>query len=146
MRRGLVSGIVGSVLLLCEDKESPKDWEWDECLGLLKELTAKSDAAGEQVKVLVSTLGGGPNAAQRKRLETVLAGRPCPTAVISDSLKLRFISAAVALFNPDHRGFTTAERLDAYKFLRLSGAQTRQLEATLAQMVKLVGPAEPKVS
>jgi hypothetical protein len=145
MKRGMVSSIVGSVLLLCEDKDSPTDWEWDECLGLLKELMAKNDAAGEQVKVLVSTLGGGPNAGQRKRLEGVLAGRACPTAVISDSLKLRFISAAVALFNPDHRGFSTAERLDAYKFLRLSAPQTRQLEATIAQMEKLVVPENPKM-
>ncbi len=146
MKRALVSSIVGSVLLLCEDKDSPTDWEWDECLALLKDLTTRTDAAGEKIKVLVSTLGGGPNAAQRKRLEVVLAGRPCPTAVISDSLKLRFISAAVALFNPDHRGFTTAERLEAYKFLRLSAPQTRQLEATMAQMVKLVAPEQRKIS
>jgi hypothetical protein len=142
MKRHLVCSIVGGVLLLCEDKDSPADWEWDECLGLLKELMAKNDASGEQIKVLVATLGGGPNAVQRKRLETVLAGRSCPTAVISDSLKLRFISAAVSLFNPDHRGFTTVERLDAYKFLRLSSAQTRQLEATVAHLVKLVVPDE----
>jgi len=138
MKRGLVSSIVGSVLLLCENKESPSDWEWDECLGLLVELKTKNRQTGEQVKVLVSTQGGGPNTAQRKRLETVLAGDPCPTAVISDSLKLRFISAAVALFNSDHRGFTTAERLEAYKFLRLTAVQTRQLEAAITQMSKLV--------
>jgi hypothetical protein len=138
----MVSSIVGSVLLLCQDKESPSDWEWDECLGLLKELKAKQDQNGEQTKVLVSTLGGGPNAAQRKRLETVMAGTPVPTAVISDSLKLRFISAAVSLFNPDHRGFTTSERLEAYKFLRLTAVQTRQLEAAIIQMGKLVVEAK----
>ncbi len=138
MKRSLVSSIVSNVLLLCENNDTPTDWEWDECLGLLTELKAKSDQAGEQVKVLVSTLGGGPNAAQRKRLELVLSGRSVPVAVISDSLKLRFISAAIALFNADHRAFTTAERLEAYKHLRLSATQTRALEASINTMSKLV--------
>ena len=138
MKRSLVSSIVSNVLLLCENNDTPTDWEWDECLGLLAELKAKSDQAGEQVKVLVSTLGGGPNAAQRKRLELVLGGRSAPVAVISDSLKLRFISAAIALFNADHRAFTKAERLEAYKHLRLSATQTRALEAAISTMSKLV--------
>ena len=145
MKRSMVSSIVANVLLLCENNESPTDWEWDECLGLLQELKAKNDQAGEQVKVLVSTLGGGPNAAQRKRLEGVLGGRSTPTAVISDSLKLRFISAAVALFNADHRAFTTVERLEAYKHLRLSGTQTRALEAAISQMSKLVIPETKEI-
>ena len=143
MKRSLVCRLIGTVLLLCEDKETPADWEWDECLGLLTELKAKCQQSGETPKVLVATLGGGPNAAQRKRLETVLDGKPIPVAVISDSLKLRFITAAVALFNADHRAFPTVERLEAYKHLRLNTSQTRQLEAAIQQMEKLV-VEEPK--
>jgi hypothetical protein len=146
MKRSLVCRMIENVLLLCEDKETPADWEWDECLGLLTELKAKCQASGAQGKVLVATLGGGPNAAQRKRLEAVLGGHPMPVAVISDSLKLRFITAAVALFNADHRAFSTAERLQAYKHLGLNTSQTRQLEAAISQMEKMVAPgaAEPK--
>ena len=140
MKRSLVCRVIENVLLLCEDKETPSDWEWDECLGLLTELKAKCDKSGTQGKVLVATLGGGPNAAQRKRLEIVLDGRPMPVAVISDSLKLRFITAAVALFNADHRAFSTAERLQAYKHLKLNTSQTRQLEAAIAVMEKMVAP------
>ncbi|MEO7038298.1 MAG: hypothetical protein ABI548_30290 [Polyangiaceae bacterium] len=138
MKRSLVSGIVANVLLLCENNDTPKDWEWDECLSLLAELKAKSDLAGEPIRVLVSTLGGGPNAAQRKRLEGVIGSSATPTAVVSNSLKLRFISAAIALFNADHRAFTVAERLEAYKHLRLNTTQTRALEAAIGQMSKLV--------
>lgn len=143
-KRSLVSSAVGSVLLLVEDNETPADWEWDECLGMLTELKAKTEQAGEQARVLVVTLGGGPNAVQRKRLENVLGGKPVPVAVISDSLKLRFITAAVMLFNADHRAFSNAERLEAYKHLKLNTSQTRQLESSIAQMQKLVAP-EPKV-
>lgn len=147
MKRSLVCRLIDNVLLLCEDKETPTDWEWDECLGLLAELKGKCDKSGEQGKVLVATLGGGPNASQRKRLEIVLGGKPIPVAVISDSLKLRFITAAVALFNAEQRAFSTAERLQAYKHLGLNGPQTRRLESAISQMEKLVGPGaaqEPK--
>jgi|SRR6188768_2143047 len=144
MKRSLVCRLIDDVLLLCEDKETPADWEWDECLELLTQLKKKCDQSGERGKVLVATLGGGPNSTQRKRLEIVLDGHPMPVAVISDSLKLRFITAAVALFNADHRAFSTAERLQAYKHLGLNGPQTRRLESAISQMEKLVGPVPPE--
>jgi hypothetical protein len=143
MKRSLVTSVVGSVLLLVENNDTPADWEWDETLGMLRELKAKSDVSGEQPRVLVVTLGGGPNATQRRRLEEVLGGVSLPVAVVSDSLKMRFITAAVTLFNSGHKAFSTAERLEAYKHLKLATSQTRQLEASIAQMQKLVQP-EPK--
>jgi hypothetical protein len=132
MSRNLVSRIVGSVLVLCENQQTPSDAEWNHTLELLVQL----QKTGQNVKVLVITEGGGPNSQQRKQLERTLGAEGVPVAVVSDSLKMRFISAGVALINPGHKGFTRAEVSDAYDHLKLTGSEARQAEMAVRQMLK----------
>jgi hypothetical protein len=134
-KRNLVNCRVGSLLLLRQSNTSPTDAEWNSTLTLLAEIRAE----GLTAKVLVVTDGAGPDAKQRARLETLLAGKPVRTAVVSDSLKLRFISAGVALFNPGHRAFARAELQEAYAYLGLTPNERRDAEKALVDM-------HPKVS
>ncbi len=126
-----VSRVVGTLLVLCQDNESPSDDEWNDVLQKL----ATIRATGEGGKVLVITQGGGPNVQQRKRLEQTLGGLSVPVAVVSDSLKLRFISAAVTLFNSSHRAFSRSELQDAYKHLHLASHEIRRAEVAVKELL-----------
>ena len=55
----MVTRRIGPLLILRENKDTPTDDEWDECLSLLAQDL-------DDVRVLVVTDGGGPSPAQRK--------------------------------------------------------------------------------
>jgi hypothetical protein len=121
---------IGSMVVLRENIETPQDSEWDAFLDLL----ASNREQFAKLKVLVVTDGGGPNAAQRKRLDNVLGGRPIRVAVVTDSAKSRFIASAISLINRDHRGFSSAEIRKAYVHLNMAPEECTQAEAALKQM------------
>ena len=93
MKHDLVTRIVGRVLVLLESADAPSDPEWDRCLGLLAEF--RDDFS--RVKVLVITAGGGPTPPQRRRLSAVTQEHSVHVAVVSDSMRVRFIVASAAL-------------------------------------------------
>jgi hypothetical protein len=84
------------------------------------------------------TVGGGPTAAQRASLKLAMKGRSVRSAVVSDSVKVRFIIASVALINREHHGFSTRELGKAYDFLQLTSAERQSTEAALQQLGKLL--------
>ncbi|MES1173217.1 MAG: hypothetical protein ABUL62_02725 [Myxococcales bacterium] len=125
---------VGSLVILREGKQDPLDREWDETLAILAEHRLEID----HIKVLVVSDGGGPTQIQRKRLERTLEGKPIRVAVVSDSMKVRFICSSVALFTSNLSSFRVSELRDAYKWLDLT-AQERQLaDQNIAAMRDLV--------
>jgi hypothetical protein len=117
-----------------ESFESPRDDEWNEFLRLL-EANRENFA---KLRILVVTEGGGPNSAQRGRLEAVLKGKAVRVAIVTDSAKSRFIASAVSLFNRDHRGFSKAEMQNAYDHLGLTLSECRLVEAALREMDPLI--------
>lgn len=117
-----------------ESLDTPLDEEWDAFLGLL----SQNQGNFAKLRILVSTNGGGPNAAQRKRLDTVLAGRPIRVAVVTDSAKSRFIASAISLINRDHKGFSIAEMEGAYDHLALSPSERRLVDAALKEMDPMI--------
>jgi hypothetical protein len=121
---------VDSTLVMVETEEAHSDEEWDEFLKLL------ADHRDElpKLRLLVMTSGGAPNAAQRKRLQATLRGTPIRVAVVSDSLKMRFIASTIALFHSDHRSFTNAELEDAYEHLSLGVGERRRVESVVREM------------
>ena len=121
------------VVVLRETFDNPRDEEWDDFLRLLDR---SRDLA--KLRILVITDGGGPNAAQRARLQTVLKGRAVRVAIVTDSAKSRFIASAVSLFNRDHRGFSRAEIPIAYSHLQLTASECRAVEATLQELEPLI--------
>ena len=121
-------------MVLRETFATPRDEEWDQLLDLLR---AQGDNV-ENVRFLVVTDGGGPNSAQRARVERVLNGRAVRVAIVSDSAKSRFIASTISLFNRDHRGFSKAEISEAYAHLRLTARERVLVEAALQQMEPLI--------
>ncbi|HEY8946705.1 MAG TPA: hypothetical protein VIM73_20825 [Polyangiaceae bacterium] len=117
-----------------ENKETPTDAEWD---GFLDQLV-KNRANFSNLKILVLTEGGGPNAAQRKRLEQALDGRHLRVAVVTDSGKARFIASAITFLNKLHRGFAVKELPLAYEHLGLTIAEQKLAEAALNEMKPLI--------
>jgi hypothetical protein len=130
----VVRTLAPSLVVLRESIDTPFDEEWDAFLRLLKD--NRENFA--KLRILVVTDGGGPNAAQRKRLDAVLAGRPVRVAVVTDSAKSRFIASAISLINRDHRGFSRAEIDGAYDHLALSPMERRLAETSVKEMTPLL--------
>jgi hypothetical protein len=85
------------------------------------------------------TKGGGPDVKQRKRLETTLAGAKFQTAVVSDSVKVRFVAATIALFHKEHRSFTEDEMDRAYQHLGLTAHECSLANTAVAEMLQRLG-------
>lgn len=128
-RPKMVTRRLGQLVILAQGKEAPRDFEWRECLKLV---VATDDI--NSTRVLVVTEGGGPSTAQRKALESVLRGTRICSAVVSDSVRVRFIVATVALFGPNISTFSMSEIHKAYEFLGLTRAQIALAEKALAEM------------
>ncbi|MEP7048756.1 MAG: hypothetical protein ABJB12_00320 [Pseudomonadota bacterium] len=125
---------VGSLLILREGRTDPLDSEWDVTLGILAEHRHEID----QIKVLVFTDGGGPTQAQRRRLEQTLNGKPIRVAVVSDSMKVRFICSSVALFTSNLSSFRVTELRDAFAWLNLTPEERKLANENIAAMRDLV--------
>lgn len=125
---------VETLVILREGKKDPTDSEWDETLRILAEHRQEID----HIKVLVLSDGGGPTQAQRKRLEQTLEGKPIRVAVVSDSMKVRFICSSVALFTSNLSSFKVSETREAYRWLKLSSHECKLADRNIAEMRDLV--------
>ena len=134
MKPTMVTRIIGQLVVLRENDATPLDSEWDAFLKILADNWDKFDL----LKILVVTDGGGPNAAQRKRLETVLNGKPIRVAVVTDSAKSRFIASMISLINRQHMGFAMKEVVQAYNHLRMTQAERAAAERALAELDPLI--------
>jgi len=67
-------------------------------------------------------------------LQATLGGTPMRVAVVSDSIKMRFIASTIALFHRDHRSFTTSELEEAYEHLNLAAGERRKVESVVREM------------
>lgn len=107
---------VGTILVLREDKQPPSDEEWS---AFLTSVAAYRKRVSE-LRVLIITDGGGPTSSQRASIKGAIEGHPFRSAVISDSMKIRFIAAAIMLISKNHGSFTTRETERAYEHLSLT--------------------------
>ena len=93
---------------------------------------------------MVRTDGGGPTPQQRKSLEQALAGTPARVAVVSDHLKVRFVTSTIALFSKDLRSFLVREMPEAYEHLAMTNEERRLCEKELngmdTELAKKGGP------
>jgi len=134
MKPTMLTRKIGTMIVLRENNDTPLDPEWDAFLKMLVDNRNNF----ERMKILVVTDGGGPNAGQRKRLETTLSGKPVRVAVVTDSAKSRFIASAISLINRDHRGFSMKEIGQAYQHLDMTLAECKEAEAALKEMEPLI--------
>lgn len=134
-KKTLLVRTIDDMIVMRENGDTPTDIDWDDFLRLLVANRRNFDS----LKILVVTAGGGPNAAQRKRLEMALDGRGVRVAIVTDSPKARFIASMVRFLNKHHRGFATAEIRQAYEHLGMSWQEQKLAEQALREMDPLVG-------
>lgn len=129
---------VGLLLIIRQNQNAPSDQDWDETLRLMTQNPLEMD----RLKTLVVTDGGGPTPEQRKRLDRAMGGKPVRTAVVSDSVKVRFIVSSVALLTAKIQSFKRTELEQAFKFLDLDARERRLAQENVAEMDLLVAPPQ----
>jgi hypothetical protein len=134
VKRGMYCRVVGSMIVIRQNKETSTDQDWDLFLDLLVERRPNFAT----LKILVVTDGGGPSMAQRKRLEVALDGKPVRVAVVSDSMKTRFIVSSIALLNRDMSSFRANEMSQAYDHLNLTLDERRTAKTTIEELAARV--------
>jgi hypothetical protein len=122
--RSLITRENGDVIISRGNKETPDERDWDEFL----EAVARNRARAAKTKILVITDGGGPSVDQRHRLQRALSGHTFRVAVVTDSVKVRFIVSSVALLNREISTFSMADLPRACQYL---GLNTQEVSAAL---------------
>ena len=128
-KKNAVTRRLGALVILLQGTDTPSTAEWNECI----QIVSKTDDLNA-TKVLVITDGGGPDLAQRQKLEGVLRGTTVCSAVVSDSVKVRFIVATVALFSSKISTFTKREIEKAYEFLGLTRDEIELAKTAVVEM------------
>jgi hypothetical protein len=125
---------IGLLMILRQNHNAPNDQEWEEMLKLM----TQNPAEMELLKVLVVTDGGGPTQEQRKRLNLAMSGKMVRTAVVSESVKVRFIVSSVALLTAKIQSFRSTEIEQAFQFLDLDAKERSVVLKNLGEMDHLI--------
>ncbi|NUP12608.1 MAG: STAS/SEC14 domain-containing protein [Polyangiaceae bacterium] len=130
--RNITIRTLGTLVICCQNKNTAPDAEFAACWDVVR----GNVHGATELRLLVITTGGGPTPNQRKMLEETLAGRALRTAIVSDSIKMRFIISTMALFNPDIKMFTNREISAAYSFLSVEGPTRKKVEDIVQDMTQ----------
>jgi hypothetical protein len=128
--RSLITREVDDMIISRQNKETPNDADWDEFLGVI----ARNESKSAKARILVITDGGGPSVDQRKRLQKTLSSRQFRVAVVTDSIKVRFIVSSVALLNREISTFSRDDLAKACEYLGLMPGQVREALAVAKEM------------
>jgi hypothetical protein len=85
---------VGGLLIVAHGRANPSDEEWNEHMAVTETARYKFRA------VLVTSLGGGPNAGQRKTLLDLAGGQTYLTCICTDSIVARGVITAFNWLSP----------------------------------------------
>ncbi len=134
---------VNDVLICVNSAKNPEDEEWQ---AYVLEGRAMLARYGE-IRVLVFSLGGGPNASQRSQINEEFKDRPQRVAVMLNSLLVRGMVTALSWFNSQIRAFNLEQIDQACTHLGLSPLEARQVQESLHSLkVKLKLPANVPAS
>lgn len=128
-RRGdMAYELVGDTLVLCHNDKTPSDADWNAWVSATLEVAHK--------KVLISSHGGGPSAAQRTRLSQARSSLPPEqVALLSDSSVLRGVLTAVAWLTGNNvKPFSPRELTEALRWLGLPLERQREIEVLIARL------------
>lgn len=134
IRSGIVDGIYVSVFTA----DPPSDEEWD--VGVAEITNNLSQLRGS----FTVTMGGGPNARQRKRIREALGDKASlSSVVVSSSLFVRTATTALNLFlqNPI-KVFAPNEMAAAFQYLEIPPAQEKAIRQMLERFQKELGIKE----
>ncbi len=104
--------------LVVHGKSSPSSLEW------LRFLNHNRALAGRDLRVLVCTYGGGPDADQRRELAEAVGHVIVPTVIMTNSMIARGIVSALNWFNPSLKALPIDADLAAHRFLGLTAAES----------------------
>jgi hypothetical protein len=138
--RSMVFRILGDVHIVVAGSEPPTNQDWDRYLEAVR-AEEKKLADFRNMRTLVFSDGGGPNAAQRKAVSEFLKGRTTPVAIITGSTIMRGIVTALAWFNPETKAFAPDDVGSALAFLKIPAVQHEKIWVELRKLrVELGNP------
>jgi len=120
----MISLFDGSLVVALHNVEPPVPQEWSEMMAGVRAIPLK------ELKVLVFTDGGGPDAIMRGELTDYTAGQHPKIAVLSESLKVRGILTAISWFNRNIKQFAPTTPQNAFDFLSLGREDAKRLVRT----------------
>ncbi len=129
------------VTLWLHTSTDPSAAEWQSALHQITKM--KSGVSVENIRALVITDGGAPNAVQRGELNDLLDGTAKTSAVtnvLSNRLK-RGVATAISWINPNFRVFVPDQFGSALQHLDISEHQAALL-ASLRDLQKAIGRIE----
>lgn len=136
MKRNMLTRRTDALVLLRQNTEDPTDQDWNEFLRLLSSHLKSLEAS--TLRILVHTDGGAMKSEQRKRLAETLGNHHPRVAVVSNSVKVRFAGAMIALFQKNYKQFAVSEMKDAFAHLGASPAQRAAGEKMLYELEALL--------
>ena len=118
------------MIVSCQTRFNPSDLEWD------RWMTAASVLARQvgDFRLLVVTDGGHPTRAQLERLKRLKDRKEPPTAIVSASVALRFMGAALTFVNSTIRCFAPTQLDDAFEHIRLAPADRSLARASVERL------------
>jgi hypothetical protein len=122
------------LVVSCQTKFNPSDPEWDRWLMAVGNLEHQVPS----LRLLVMTEGGHPTKQQLERLRAANKKNP-PTAIVSSSLALRFMGAALTFVNPTIRCFPPAQLEKAFEHLGLAPLERQHARATVERLQRALG-------
>lgn len=129
------------LLVSCQTKFNPTDVEWDRWLSAVRHLEYQVNA----LRLLVVTAGGHPTKPQLERMRTANKKNPT-TAIVSDSVALRFLGSALTFVNPTIRCFAPTNLDAAFDHLGLLPAERQQARAAMRHLQSQFGPLQSSTS
>lgn len=121
----------GRMIIVAHTNASPSDEEWS---GYAREVAAVlSRSAPEEVRTVVFTDGGGPNAEQRRMLTEIKGWNIVRVSVVSQSLAVRGIVTAFSWFNPKIKAFLPIAVGAAFRHLGLSPDEESRVWSTVKE-------------
>jgi hypothetical protein len=131
--RTMAFRLIGDLFCVAHSAAPPSDAEWNLYVDALKRMDPT------RVRTLVFTLGGGPSADQRERVNSLLKGRATLVAVVTDSVWVRVIVRALSWKNPMIQAFSSSELDKVWRHLKMSPADIATAARELAELRREVG-------
>ncbi len=134
----LPSASGGGLMLVAHTPRPPRDAEWEPYY----EEMVKHDPG--QLLHLVFTDGGGPSAAQRKRVNEYLQGRASRASVITTSTMVRGVVTALGWFNSQIKTYAPKDLEAALKHLDMSVDEAPRLRPEIQRLRRELDYADLK--
>jgi hypothetical protein len=120
---------VAGLLIVAHGRENPSDEEWNE------HMAASDNARHEFRGVLVTSLGGGPNAGQRKTLLDLAGSQTFPTCICTDSIVARGVITAFNWLGAAHMHALPYDQIDrALVVLDMPVAERGEVKQAVARL------------